>query len=424
MEFVLLSLYTAFFLILSWRNFRLALGLLIVLLPAYLLRFNMGPVPSTILELNILSLALVWLLRYVRTDLPILRAAARKNRIFFIFIFLFLAATFIAALANPLLLKALGIWRAYFLEPIILFAIIVARQIDYKFLRDSLAISAVSVALLAIIQKIFGGPFPPTLWDDELFGRPTSFFTTPNAIGLFLVPIALLLANSVANLLKKQPERGDRWRTGIFVLCVVAIIISFSQGAWAALIGGLIVFGFLAGKRRLAASIIVMMIFGLALVPNIRSAFMFADKAGQNRLTLWKYSAEYLIKSPSHFVLGSGLRMFFNEVQRPHYNVEEMERLIYPHNIILNFWLETGLLGAITFFGLLCTLLIFGYKIFKDNNLFGAAAIGALAAFVIHGLVDVPYFKNDLAVLFWLLAAVIFLAKNSPDILTKDKNLI
>ena len=28
--------------------------------------------------------------------------------------------------------------------------------------------------------------------------------------------------------------------------------------------------------------------------------------------------------------------------------------------------------------------------------------IGAMSAIFIHGLVDVPYFKNDLAVLFWL----------------------
>lgn len=421
MDFIFLSLYTAFFLILAWRNFRLALGLLIVLLPAYLLRFNMGPIPSTILELNIISLGLAWLVRYARMDLPILWATIRKNRVFFVLAFLFLAASFIAALTNPNLLKALGIWRAYFLEPIILFLIIIARQVGYKFLRDSLALSAISVALLAIVQKIFGGPFPPTLWDDELFGRPTSFFTTPNAIGLFLVPVTLLLADSVVRLFQKQAGPGDRWRTGVFILCVIAIIISFSQGAWAALIGGLVVFGFLAGKRRLAASVIVMMIFGLVLIPNIRNAFMFADQAGQNRLTLWKYSAEYLIESPSHFVLGSGLRMFFNEVQRPHYNVEEMERLIYPHNIILNFWLETGLFGAMTFFGLLIVLLKFGYKIFKDDKLFGAAIIGALAAFVIHGLVDVPYFKNDLAILFWLLAAVIFLAKNSTNILINNK---
>jgi hypothetical protein len=31
----------------------------------------------------------------------------------------------------------------------------------------------------------------------------------------------------------------------------------------------------------------------------------------------------------------------------------------------------------------------------------------AMIATVIHGLVDVPYFKNDLAVIFWLFIALV-----------------
>jgi len=412
MDFFLLALYAAFFLIATWRNFRLGILLTIILLPAYLLRFNFGPIPSTVLELNFFILGAIWLIRHVRTDWPHLIAIIRAQRLLFIFTGLFLAATFIAALTNPLLLKALGIWRAYFLEPIVLFIIIVARQIDYKFLRNALALSAISIALLAVMQKIFGGPFPPSLWDDQLFGRPTSFFTTPNAIGLYLTPIAILLADSVSRLAAKKAEPGDRWHAIVFILSAIAIIISFSQGAWAALIGGLLIFVFLVGKRKLAVTAIILMIFVAALVPDLRSAFLFQDQAGQNRMTLWRYSAEYLVKTPSHFVLGSGLRMFFNEVQRPHYNVEEMERLIYPHNIFLNFWLETGLLGLLTFFGVFIYLAYLGIKILATDRLRGAVIISALAAFLIHGLVDVPYFKNDLAMIFWIIAALIVSASN------------
>ena len=393
-------------------NFRLSIGFLIVCLPAYLLRGNIGPLPTTALEMASGAIALLWLVKYARADWPKLRELAKRNRLIFIFTALFLAGTFIAALTNPNLPKALGLWRAYFLEPIILFVIITARQIDYKFLRDSLAVATISISALAIIQMVFGGPFPPSLWDDQLFGRPTSFFTTPNAIGLFLVPIILLLAPAIRRLAEKKSERGDLCRAGIFILGAIAILASFSQGAWAAFIGGLLVYVFLAGKRQLAATAIVMMIFGVALVPSLRSAFTFQDQAGQNRLTLWTYSMQYLTASPKHFVLGSGLRMFFNEVQRPHYNVEEMERLIYPHNIFLNFWLETGLAGMMAFFGVYGCLIYCGIKIYQKDRLFGAAILGALAAFLVHGLVDVPYFKNDLSMMFWLLAGMIVMTKN------------
>lgn len=397
---------------LAATNFRLSIGLLIVALPTYLLRGNIGPLPTTALEMAFGAIALLWLVKYAHADWPKLKELAKKNKLIFIFTALFLTGTFIAALTNPNLLKALGLWRAYFLEPIILFAIIAARQIDYKFLRDSLAISSISVSTLAIIQMVFGGPFPPSLWDDQLFGRPTSFFTTPNAIGLFITPILLLLLPALSRLLNKKMERGDFCRTGIFILGLLAVLASFSQGAWAALGAGVLVYLFVIGKRKSVATILTLGILTVVLIPSLRSAFTFQDQAGQNRLTLWTYSMEYLTASPKHFVLGSGLRMFFNEVQRPHYNVEEMERLIYPHNIFLNFWLETGLAGMVSFFGVFGYLIYCGIKIYKKDRLFGAAILGALIAFIIHGLVDVPYFKNDLAMMFWVLAGMILLAKN------------
>jgi hypothetical protein len=34
----------------------------------------------------------------------------------------------------------------------------------------------------------------------------------------------------------------------------------------------------------------------------------------------------------------------------------------------------------------------------------GAVLICLLVVVVVHGMVDVPYFKNDLAMLFWTLA--------------------
>ena len=37
--------------------------------------------------------------------------------------------------------------------------------------------------------------------------------------------------------------------------------------------------------------------------------------------------------------------------------------------------------------------------------------IGAIIVIVVHGLVDVPYFKNDLAVMFWLFLAMVSIIK-------------
>ena len=146
-------------------------------------------------------------------------------------------------------------------------------------------------------------------------------------------------------------------------------------------------------------------------VPSLKEAVTFHDQAGRNRLELWKYSAEYLTASPANFVFGSGLRQFFNEVQKPYYDVQKMERLIYPHNLFLNFWLETGLLGMISFAGILICAGYLSVLLFKRNLTLGAGFLTVLIIIFIHGLVDVPYFKNDLSVMFWIIIAAIIMSQ-------------
>lgn len=408
MMIFLLAIFFILILTAALINFRLGTAILILLLPAYLIRFSAGPLPSTLLELVFGAVFLVWLFRYARADWPVIKETIARNRLLFLFIFLFFAGSLIAAFTNPLLLKALGLWRAHFLEPAALFFVLIGRQksISARDLIKYLAWSTVSISALAIVQKLTGQFYPPSLWDDQLSGRATAFFTTPNAIGLYLAPVILLATATAA-------PRTDESKNYFYIifLALLAVFFSFSQGAWVALGLGAVLFAFLTGYKKTALAALVIGLVTAFAVPQIRSAVLFQDQAGQNRLALWSYSLNYVTASPKNFFLGSGMRMFFNEVQRPYYNVEEMERLIYPHNLFLNFWLETGLLGMISFTGLLVCLFILGAKTLRNDRLMGAAIIGALAVFVVHGLVDVPYFKNDLAMLFWIITALIVSAE-------------
>ena len=74
------------------------------------------------------------------------------------------------------------------------------------------------------------------------------------------------------------------------------------------------------------------------------------------------------------------------------------EKLIYPHNIFLNFWTETGLPGLLAVLWIMVLAIKHGLK---KPSLFALALLPIL----IHGLVDVPYLKNDLAMLTWIILA-------------------
>jgi O-antigen ligase len=169
---------------------------------------------------------------------------------------------------------------------------------------------------------------------------------------------------------------------------------------------------FFLGFRK---SVIIgaVMVFIIAIsIPRVREAVFFQDAAGKNRLALWSFSWDYATASPYQFVFGAGLRQFHQKVQAPalHFNFTKMEKLIYPHTTLFNFWMETGLLGALSFIGLTAYQMYLSLKTWEKNIDLGSVMVGMVVAMVVQGLVDVPYFKNDLAVVWWGLFAILVCA--------------
>jgi hypothetical protein len=442
MFFILAAIYFLLFLFLAWKNFRLAIILFIIFLPTYLIRFQVGPLPSTALELTFGALFLVWFVKYGRQDWKQIRAISKRHMWFFIALDLFFLASVASIFVSDMPIPSLGEWRAYFLEPMILFLILVGRtviptesahadewrnplnsevkgsldfarddrtqRIDFYDLILALALSTLSISVYAIIQKFTGWGIATPEWASEATRRVTAFFSSPNAVGLYLAPVAMLL---LLIIWKKSKERGlIFWLLNIVcLLSLAAIFFTKSQGTWVGLAAGVLVFLFFVGYKKVALAMAVLGIIFSLVTPSMRQAVLFQDQANQNRLRLWGYSWEFLSRSPQNFILGAGVRQFFRKVQKPYYDKIVMERLIYPHNIFINFWTEIGLPGMLAAVTILGYIFYLANKIRKSDKLAGAVLLGALTVLVAHGLVDVPYFKNDLAFLFWIIISFVLI---------------
>jgi len=127
MTYLPLFAYSIFFFTLAYKKFRLAVGLLIIGLPAYLIRFKIGPLPSTLLELNFGIIFLVWLIKYAKFDFQNFKSKIINHKFFFIFYFLFFISSVAGIIVSDQWYISLGQWRAYFLEPMLLFIILVGR---------------------------------------------------------------------------------------------------------------------------------------------------------------------------------------------------------------------------------------------------------------------------------------------------------
>jgi O-antigen ligase len=79
----------------------------------------------------------------------------------------------------------------------------------------------------------------------------------------------------------------------------------------------------------------------------------------------------------------------------------------HPHNEFLDFWLSTGVIGLAAFIWLEVVFwrIVASRLAGRNPLILGAAA--AMAASLVHGLVDNSYFLPDLAVLFWILCALV-----------------
>ena len=118
--------YSLFFAFIAWNRFNYALVLFFFLLPTYLIRFNIGPLPTTLLEMMFGIIFLIWLGKHItRNTYHVTRKIVLKNKLLFIGIAIFILSATISIFTSSNLKSALGEWKAFYIEPILMLCILV-----------------------------------------------------------------------------------------------------------------------------------------------------------------------------------------------------------------------------------------------------------------------------------------------------------
>jgi len=241
-------------------------------------------------------------------------------------------------------------------------------------------------------------------------------FTSPNAVGLYLAPIITIYAGwflqSARRIISLRQIFAQTARLSIFALAVLATVFTVSHGTFLGLIAAAVFISFFGISKRWTTIIAFALLMALLLIPitgpKIIALITFSDAAGQNRLVLWQGAWDYLNSGIKTFLFGAGL-FGFPLLQEQFRDPLALEPLLYPHNIILNFWMEIGLLGVISFAILVIKFFrmnISELHVHPDEKWLRLGVMAAMVALLAHGLLDVPYFKNDLAILFWTIVAL------------------
>jgi putative inorganic carbon (HCO3(-)) transporter len=379
-------------------------GLTCALAPAYVLRWHVGPLPSTVLEAAIGLTLVAYIIETYRHKLTI-----QWRSPFTIPAAIFLLGGAIGVVVSPEEVKGLGLYRAYIVEPILFF--LVLGNVLTTVQRARLVLLGLAaggagaglansfVVLQAIRHHTLNVALPP----------PVVIYNTANATALYLVP----LIGIAASIAVYDRDRMVRLISAAFaVVFVLSTFLSLSRGGLLALgVIALILAVMNRYRLYLVPAVIVLAVVSI-LIPGIRSrlAHEFDPSDPNNtflsRTHLWGATLQMLRDHP---IFGAGMFGFARGIQPYRGGVYE-ENLIYPHNLFLNFWTETGLLGLAGFLWLLVQTFrtswpgwVSGPVVWRPIQL---GIVLAMVAVIVHGQVDVPYFKNDLALEFWTLLGV------------------
>ncbi len=441
----LIILNLIFFILLSLLKPRLSLFFILISLPTYLIRFSIFKIPFTLIEAQILILSIKFLIDLFRKKITLPKV------FFFKEIFLWLFVAILAVCISSFSLSSLGAWKAYFLEPLLLFLITISylnKKDDWKKIVYSLSFSALIVSLFAIYQKITGNFIPNPFWQAVETRRVTSFFSYPNAIGLYLAPITMLGVSVIFSNINTQLNKKTLLKTAFLILTsflsVLSIYFAKSEGALIALALGLMFFLFFYNKkiRKLLSFFLllsfVFIIFNQNAFTYLKNKTTLQDKSGQIRISQWQETWK-MLQTDKNWLKGSGLNNYQNKIEPFHkegifiedkqdpnwlrkvlFNEEfrktawqPLEIYLYPHNIILNFWTELGFLGLIVFLIIIGKYLYYSLKL--KNKKISLTLISVMLVIFIHGMVDVPYFKNDLSLLFWIIISILVMNLNTNE---------
>lgn len=401
----------------------MGLFLITALLPTYLLRFSIGPLPMTFLEVMIVLFILIWLVKNAKDWR---KALAIPQRYKLGIILLVLAAT-IAVFVAPDRLAALGVWKAYFIEPIA-FALI-ARTVIQKekspsALLNGLGLGALIVSMLGILQWVtqIGIPAP---WDIER--RITSVFDYPNALGLYLGPIIILGAFLLYRSIKEKQKGSILFWSSVTGISFLAILLAESEAAIVAVLATLFLSSlFDKTCRQITVPFMILCVMLIGSLPVLRdpvlNKLMLQDYSGQVRVSQWTETWEMVKDYP---ITGVGLAGY-PTVFESYHQATHLEIFQYPHTNVLNIWSELGILGLTAAGWLVLLIAIDSIKHITRNKEKAWLTLACLAVFVemdIHGLVDVPYFKNDLALLAWIFIMLFIFSLTFRNDLDPKKNI-
>ena len=393
------------------RMIKILIAATLLLIPAYLIRFMVFGIPTNVLEIFILTTFIFSISKrgknFLREFLP-----EYKNYIFAIG--LIIAGLLISTMVNENYRTGLGIIKGWFVIPL-LFALVLMKEIKSKEEVDKvlkwLYLGVFGVAAASLIYYFQGN----LTYD----GRLKAFYLSPNHLAMYIAPAVFIGLYLIQNKILKVKDKKQIVKTKKEIFLTMLLIVSiaviltslyltYSYATWSAIILILALISLI--KKRVKILLILILLTGTILfnqldISKFDNLKNYSRSSLESRIMIWESSIKILKDNP---IFGIGPGNFQNKyLEYQKYFPPYLEWAVpQPHNLYLAFWLQSGIAGIIGFLVLVIVWIRNLLKTIKMNDNIGKYTIvilGVMLYILIHGLVDTPYWKNDLAAAFWII---------------------
>lgn len=444
---------------LVYKSRRTSVLVLSFFFPLYLVRFDIAGMPLYLIEAFVIISAIPVFYNLIRGEHEVLEKGmvskilylakspflAKKNPIKeFIFspllpVTLFVAGALIGAAIVPIdsYKHALGILKSWVLIPIIYFFIVyrtVRSKSDIQLIVYSYVASAFLLSVTAVFQAVSGSYI-------TIDGRASGPFSSANYLAMYIAPALIYTGTRVLQTFLNRPfeTASTRWNHferriylgGIVSVLFLALILTQSYGG---IVGVFFTFIFYIIYERVRqhehkpiriflnkviAFIAIIVFLGVTLVATLNiekfQNLIHPDKHTSigTRLEIWEVGGKLLLQNP---LLGIGLGEYEAAYQSQaesllgHAPFEPVR--LHSHNVYMETWLNTGLIGFVAFVWILIMAFHHIKKTIpllqRDERHIVLAVSMMLIYVMVHGLVDVPFWKNDLALVFWMIMGTLF----------------
>jgi O-antigen ligase len=281
------------------------------------------------------------------------------------------------------------------------------------------------LGLLPLILVARGLVHDPSTLDFDLshrFSFPLDSWNTAGYVFAMSIPLCLLVA--IVN--------AGWWRALGLLSCagqMLGLILTFSRGAWLGWAASMVYLGFTIKKWKYLVALALLAATCVLVTPSLRNRLVtisqpHSDQSIRERVQLLKSSLQLGMENP---VVGVGYgrgRLKENLRSRLQGTILEDSPIWHTHNVYVELFAGTGLLGLLSFLWLIgqTLLRVSQAAIRRDGaeRLMGFALAASWVAAIVTGVGDIPFYHHETRIFFFSLFALAHIYSCRPESLASD----